>query len=306
MSKLSLILNVYNESDMLEFLPTILNHVDDAVIIEGGAIGASVDDTYEKLQDLQRQYPFIKLRRGVFRREDDGGYNQSVMKNLMLEESTSNHVMYHHSDIIYDNESMISLRESIDRFPGKAIYYAPMQEFIYDMAHIRLYQFNPESMLPRPLCGDVPIYSKQFEPFYFEKPTIGLHFRKQWDIHDTLYLPDLRRYHLCFVRAFPHQVEKHVRRICQRDWGDLGEKLLLEGFDVVFDWAVKHAESYPQDGSKFEYSGKYIDCLRDKNYCAFDGREEFCDNFDKYKERFSAYYQPEYYHSDHYTEWSPG
>jgi hypothetical protein len=98
-------------------------------------------------------------------------------------------------------------------------------------------------------------------------------------------------------------VEKHVRRICQRDWGATGDKILLKGFEPVFQQALEHVESYPVDTSAFDYYGEYPESLKDQHYCAFDGREEFHDNLDKYKERFSAYYPTGYYNSDKYAGW---
>lgn len=300
-AKISLILNLYNEATMLEHLDVVLRHVDEAIVIEGSPIGPSIDATVDIIKAYQKVYN-IKLIQGTFRRHD-GGYAQSRMRNILLDNVSGDFVMVHHADLVYDDDSMIMIREAIEKYPDKAVFYTPMREFFFDMRHIRLYCFEPETCLHRPLCGDVPIVSMKYRPRYHTCLTTGLSLHESWTPYDALFMPDVRRYHLCFVAPFAYQVEKHVRRITQRDWGDKGEGLLLAGFEAVFKAAVDHVESYPEDASMFDFFGTLPSGLKDKTYCAFDGRPEFYENIEKYKTRLMKYYDAEYYQSDRYEVW---
>lgn len=303
--KLSLVFNVYNEAHFLGHLETILPHVDETIIIEGGAIGPSTDTTVDILKEYQKTFP-IKLLRGTFRRDDDGGYKQEEMKNIALDKVTGDFIIFHHADIVYDAEAIVRMREYIEQFPDKALFFAPMLELFFDMKHIRLYKFEKEGMLYRPLCGDVPLVSMAYRPHFRMLKSIGMHLQESWTPYDTMLMPNMQRYHLCFVAPFPNQVEKHVRRITQRDWGDLGEELLLSGYEAVFKTALEHVEGYATDPCQFDFYGELPDTLKDKDYSAFDGREEFYDNIEVHKERLARYYVPGFYQTDKYKKWEGG
>ena len=286
--KLSLLLNVYNEADILEYLDVVLRYVDQAIITEGSSIGISNDGSGDMLREYQKKYPHLMLFHGEYVRED-GGWAQAVSKNLMLLEVTGDYIMLHHTDLIYDEGDMIKLREAIDKFPQKAVYYTPMREFFYDMQHIRLYHWPLEGMLPRPLIGDVPAFAVRTDPIYYD-PNIALSLREWRDIHEGLFLPDVRRWHLGFVRPFPRSVEKRLNDIANRDWGNSNE-IINKGFEAMFQAAVDHVESYKTDGSMFDYCGDYPLTLQGRRFAVTDDREKFYDEIERYKERFYLYYE---------------
>lgn len=286
--KLSLILNVYNEADILEYLDVVLRHVDQTIITEGSAIGVSNDGTGEIIKEYQKEYPYITYFQGEYARED-GGWAQAISKNRMLQEVTGDYVVLHHSDLIYDEEGMIRLREAIEKFPHKAVFYAPMREFFYDMEHIRLYYWEAESWLPRPLTGDVPAFAVRSDPIYTDK-TIALQLRGWRDMHDGLFMPDVKRWHLGFVRPFPRSVEKRLNDIANRDWGD-SDQIINQGFEAMLEAAINHVESYKTDASMYDYCGDYPEILNGRRFSVNDDREKFYDEIEKYKERFYLYYQ---------------
>lgn len=291
MSKITLLLNVYNEADMLPYLDVVLKYVDEAIITEGSAIGLSIDNTAEIIKGYQKKYP-IKFFQGTFIR-DDGGYAEADAKNQMLEAVSpdSTFIMLHHADLIYDVKDMVMFREAVDKFPSKAIFYTAMREFLYDMEHIRLYSFPPEDMLHRPLVGDVPAIATRLDLYYLHSPGIALQAKKSWQPNESLFMPDVVRYHLGFVRAFPYQVEKRLNHITQRDWGERGEELISQGFNAIFNAALEHVETFATDPSIRDYFGNYPRIFNGRKFSVLDGRGEFYDNIEKYKERLYGYYQ---------------
>ena len=302
MPTLSMICNVYNEADMMPYVKPLLGMVDEAVFAEGGPIGPSIDGTTDLLSRFSSERNNVTVMNDTYRRVEDGGYDSARMRNSMVEQCTGDFILYHHADILYGDGSFAMLREAIDKFPEADIFYSPLYEFFYDLKHLRLYPAVSE-LHPRPLCGDSLVYKASAGVRFRQQPCTGLYLEKSWDDMKTQFLPDVKRFHLAFVRPFDLQVEKHVRRITQRDWGDAGEPLLLDGFEAVFEAALGHVESYPLL-PMFDYFGLYPECLRDKAYCSMDGRQEFYDNINRYRERYSRYYDHEYYHSAHYERWS--
>lgn len=286
--KLSLLLNVYNEADILAYLDIVLKYVDEAIITEGSAIGISNDSTGDIIKGYQQKYPYITFSQGEYVRED-GGWAQAVSKNLMLQKVTGDYIMLHHTDLIYDEGDMIKLREAIEKFPQKAVYYTPMREFYYDMQHICLYCWPFEYLLWRPLIGDVPAFARRTDPIYYDR-TIALSLRQWRDPHEALFLPDVRRWHLGYVRPFPRSVEKRLNDIANRDWGNSNE-LINQGFEAMLQAAIGCVEGYKNGISMFDYCGDYPKILEGRRFSVNDDREKFYDEIERYKERFYLYYE---------------
>jgi len=285
--KLSLIMNIYNEADILQYLEVVLKYVDQAIITEGSAIGISNDGSGEIIKEYQQKYP-ITFFQGEFARED-GGWAQAISKNRMLQEVTGDYIMLHHADLICDEEDMIRLREVLEKFPHKAVFYTPMREFFYDMEHIRLYNWEVEGWLPRPLIGDVSAFAVRADPIYTDL-SIALQLRQWKDMHDGLFMPDVRRWHLGFVRPFPRSVEKRLNDIANRDWGN-SDQIINQGFEAMLQAAIDHVERYKSDASMYDYGGDYPQVLNGRSFSVNDDREKFYDEIEKYKERFCLYYQ---------------
>lgn len=302
MPTLSMICNVYNEAEMMPYVEPLLSMVDQAVFAEGGPIGASIDGTGAIVSALAEQHRHVKAISDTYRRAEDGGYDSARMRNSMVEQCTCDFILYHHADIVYGDGSFAMLRDAIDKFPDVDIFYSPLYEFFYDLRHLRLYP-AVEEMHPRPLCGDSLVYKASAGVRFRQRPYTGLYLEKSWDGMNTQFLPDVKRFHLAFVRPFDLQVEKHVRRITQRDWGDVGEPLLLDGFDAVFEAALGHVETYPRL-PMFDYFGICPESIKGKDYCSMDGRQKFYDSIERYRERYSRYYGYEYYHSANYERWN--
>lgn len=303
MPSLCMIMSVYNEAEMLKYLEPTLRHVDEAVIIEGGPIGLSTDNTAEIIREYQSRYP-IRFIQDTFRRED-GGFDHASMKNMFFDHVKSDFIILQHADLLFRDESCLTaIREAIDRFPEKMVFYWPALEFYRDMDHVLLHGFTKEPKFPRPSCLDALVFNMKMEPYFSNHPTVGMHYKVDWTSFDALLLPDVLSYHMAFVKPFPDQVEKHVRRITQRDWGSGGEQLLLAGYEAVFEAAVKAVETYDKQPS-YDFFGRYPDVLGGKKYSVMDGRQEFYENIMAYRNRFAAYYEKEYYQGS-YKPWLEG
>jgi hypothetical protein len=304
-----MIMNVYNEADMLEYLAEVLPYIDELVVAEGSPIGPSVDSTVETLEEVaDRHGVALTLLRDTYRREEDSGYDSARMRNSMLEATTGDFILYHHADVVYGEGCFALLREAVDTFPHMDIFYSPLTEFFFDMRHVLLHVPVREEH-PRRLCGDALVYKAGIGLAFVQKPLTGLVINKPFrpigvpGSVKSLLLPDVKRYHLCFVRQFSHQVEKHVRRITQRDWGEAGEPILQAGYETVFDTALKHVEDYPKALGMFSYCGSYPSVLEGRRLSAFDGKGEFYKNLESYKQRFAAYYNPSVYEAAKYVPW---
>jgi len=302
--KVSLYMNVYNEAICLPYMESILPYFDEIVIAEGSPIGLSIDDTANIIREYQKKYP-IKFFQDTFRRESDGGYDSARMRNLLLDECTGDFVVYHHADMVYDAKSIEIFREVIDKNPTCDLIYHDYIQFYHDMKHLHLFDTSFEDSLKKLASGDTLAYNVNLGLKYVDRPRIGLNMTVKMPSEFTqLYVPQVTKYHLAFVMPYAYQVEKHVRRMTQREWDAYGETYLLDSFEAVFQRAIKEAEDYKEISlGTYPYCGYFPDELRDKNYCSFDGREEFYDNIDKYRERFSLYYDYDYYHSDKFEAW---
>lgn len=278
MMKLSMIVEVYNEERCLPYcLKSMLPYVDECIIIDGSENGPSTDKTPEIISIFKNIYPekIISLF-GTFRR-DDGAWDDTAQSNKAFSLVTGDFVMRTHADIVFEN--MEHLRDIVEKFPEKKVFYCPLIEFFYDTKHIRLYGNNIEPSLPVPITGDVPVIAMSLNPRFED---IGKYRRSSLQANgfgreDILYMPDVKRFHFGWVKPFKDQVLKHVKYIMRGDHEAGGEELKNQGIKAVFDWAIKHVLSYKDDFSMFDYAGEYPEKVAWdlRNMSVEEGYEEF-------------------------------
>ena len=75
---------------------------------------------------------------------------------------------------------------------------------------------------------------------------------------------------------------------------------MKQGYESVFEAALSCVENYRPT---FDYCGDYPECLGDSKMSVEDGKEEFYDNIEVYKERYSAYYEQGFYNTERYKPW---
>lgn len=288
MATLAVLMNVYNEARLLPLFKTVLNSVDSAVVIDGGPLGPSTDGTLEILQDYANVYP-LKIMRGTFRKKGHGGYDHGAMRNAALAHISTSHFLYQHADIVYEEGALSVIKRAIEARDEKAIYYSDLVEFFIDKRHCNLFHFPAEQQLPRCMSGDSLVYNMAYKPVFLSEVS-GVALQSSWNAADTLYVPQVTRYHLALTKPFANQVEKHVRRITQGDWGDLGAALVAEGFGAIFEAALGAVKAY-RDRPCFDYCGIYPSQLERYESTAFDGEDAFYRNIEVHKERLRPYYE---------------
>ena len=267
MPTIALRLMTYNESLFLRpSLETVLPYVDQAVIADGGPDGPSTDGTLDILEELSQQYP-LQYTTGTYL-NDDGSWDEMRQANSILDLIDTDFVMLHHADIIYDIEDMAKIRDAVDKYPEKKIFYCDLIEFFFDMYHIRLYPNTVETLLCKPLTGDVPIISNKMDLHYVGNAVLD---HSGFDIHEALFMPHVKRFHFGWVKSFPEQVAKHIKYMkhVRRD-----PALLALGEDAIRAWAIEHASSYLNDLSMFDYYGDYPRIVKDLDLmemCSLDG-----------------------------------
>lgn len=277
--KLSMIVETYNEEQCLSCcLKSMLPYVDKCVIIDGSENGPSTDKTPQIINVFKSIYPekIISLS-GVFRR-DDGAWDDTAQSNKAFSLVTGDFVMRTHADIVFDN--MEHLRDIVEWFPEKKVFYCPTIEFFCDTEHIRLYGNTIEPLLPTPITGDVPVIAMSINPHFEdigEYRRSSLQANSSFSSKDILYMPDVRRFHFAWVKPFKDQVLKHVRYIMRGDHEAGGEELKAKGKEAVFDWAIKHVLNYKDDPSLFDYAGEYPEKVawELRNMNVMEGYEEF-------------------------------
>lgn len=271
--KISLKLITYNEAFYLPHsLKAVLPYVDEAIIVDGGPDGPSTDGTLDILESFRRQYPQkVKYFSGEYK-ASDGSWDEMAQANQTLKYVTGDFLMLHHADIIYDGKDMKMIRDAVESYPEIKIFYCDMIEFFFDMNHIRLYPVNCETLLPKPLTGDVPIMAMSMNPHYVDNAVLA---HDGFELKESLYMPDVKRYHFGWVKPFQKQVEKHVKYMkhVRRE-----QAIIEKGEEGILQWAIDHVLSYETDGSKFDYYGAYPKIVDELGLCdisTMDGYDDF-------------------------------
>lgn len=288
MKLLSMLVEVYNEEKLLPYcLDSMLPYVDECIIVDGSEDGISTDKTAEIVHHYEKLYPSkIKYLVGTFRR-DDGSWDETGQVNLALQHVEGKFLFRTHADIIYARGDVGIIRDIVDKFPEKKIFATPMIELFYDTEHVRFYcDSSIEPKMPRSLVGDVPVIAMQINPRYVDEGEYRreCYITDDFDYHDVVFMPFIRRYHFGWVKSFDCQVRKHVKYVARGDYGEYGTKLKVQGAKAVYDWAVSCVLDFKNDFSMYEYADYYppeLEPLRDMNI--MDGYEEFLEH---YKERF--------------------
>jgi len=274
--KLSMLLPVYNEELLLlNSLTTTLPYIDEAVIINGSPWGPSTDKTKEIIFSLEPPLlEKVKYLEGAFV-NDDGSWDESAQRNLGLSKVTGDFLMPHCADMIYSESDIREMRYAIERFPEKKIFYCLFIEFFCDTNHIRLYRdaHHFASWYPVPVVGDIPILSMQLNPYYENGPQLRIN-QDFLNGSDFVYVHNAIRYHYGWVKPFKTQVEKHVRNVKLKQWGEHGQSLLEKGEKAIYAWAISHVLEYDSMDCKYVFTGKQPDVLKNRFFSYLEGHAE--------------------------------
>lgn len=283
--KISMLLPVYNEGLLLSYsLQATLPYVDEAIIINGSQWGPSTDETKHIIDTYISQYgKKIKYYEGTFVKED-GSWDETAQRNKGLSKVTGDFLMPHCGDMIYDEADIIKMREAVDKFPDKKIYHCFFLEFFCDTNHIRLYRDARHfaSWFPVPVIGDIPVLSMSLNPYYENGPQLRIN---EDDLipSDFVYVHNAVRYHYGWVKPFEAQVEKHVRNVQLRQWGEHGEALLQHGEKAIYIWAINHVLEYDRMTCKHAFVGEQPRIMNNKH---FSYLVDYDSTIKKYEKRF--------------------
>ncbi|KKN62400.1 hypothetical protein LCGC14_0511960 [marine sediment metagenome] len=285
--KLSMLLPIYNESQFLtQNLTTVLPFVDEAIIVDGSPFGPSNDGTDKIIETFKEEYPGkIEYLKGTFELEE-GVWDESAQRNLGLTKVSGDFLMPHCGDMIYDIDDIAQMRNSLEKYSDRKIFFCFFLEFFCDTEHLRLYQdkshFN--AWFPCPVIGDIPIFSMDLDPIYQDGPQLKI---KQVKSSDFVYVHRAVRHHYGWVSPFRKQVEKHIRNVKLRQWGEIGDELLAQGEEVICAWAFRHVLSYESMDCKFPFTGNQPAIMKEKKRSYLEGYDEVIKEYeDKFGEEF--------------------
>lgn len=283
--KLSMLMPVYNEGMLLHYsLETTLPYVDEAIIVNGSQFGPSTDNTKEIIDSFPSEK--IKYFEGTFV-TDDGCWDEAAQRNLGLSKVTGDFLMPHCGDMIYDKIDMERMRNAVESFPDKSIFYCMFIEFFCDINHIRLYPGS--SWFPVPMVGDIPILSMKLDPYYENGPQLRI---GEVATSDFVYVHSAVRFHYGWVKPFSDQVAKHVRNITMRQWKEFSDELLAKGEKAIYAWAINHVLEYDRMDCKHVFVGKQPQVLDNQHFSYLVGLEE---SLDKYETMFGEQFWKESY-----------
>ena len=282
--KFSALIHVFNEELCLPYsLGGLLPVVDECIIVDGSEVGISTDGTKAIIENFQKQYgDKITYLSGTYNR--DGSWDNTAQNNVGLSHVTGDFVMRTHGDLVYDVEDVANIREIVEKYSYKKLFYCPMIDFFVDTNnHLLSSRVEPETKLRREICGDAVAYSMESNPRYvdyiYKEKWVksGIAWNLNWD-KDILYLPHIKRFHYASVKPFKYQIAKYVRNVIKSDMQELGDELKAKGRKAIFDWAIDQVKTTLILTNGTEYAGEYpIISEPIRHITAMDGYDEFMD-----------------------------
>ena len=119
---------------------------------------------------------------------------------------------------------------------------------------------------------------KSLHPIFLQDGSLKVDEAK---LFERVLVPQTTKYHLGWIRPFKQQVDKHIRHVNERRWGEHGDRL-LKGAKVELElWAVVHVLGYNQIPSvPIEVKlPQEMESFADMRYTA--GSERVFDEFEK-------------------------
>jgi glycosyltransferase involved in cell wall biosynthesis len=283
--RISALIQVYNEELCIgPCLSGLLPVVDECVIINGGPLGPSTDNTKKHIEAMFSEYrnKIVYIEETFI--QTDGQWAHTKQNNLGIKMVSGDFLIRTHADLIYDVDDVAKVREAIHKFPNKKYFYAPMIDFFCSTEKILLPIYcEPEKQLGRPQCGDVVAINMLAEPKYIDFESdggwlkSGLQLSLDWS-KDTLYLPHVSRYHFAQVKPFKNQVDKMYRNLMRGHYEEAGELLKQKGDKAIYTWIVEQIILFGINPNMKDYAGDYpsvAESIRSMTYMS--GYDEFMD-----------------------------
>lgn len=266
---LSALVTVYNEEQLIEScIGSIIDHVDEVIVVDGSENGKSTDGTEEIVRSFGEK---VNYQSGTYKLLD-GRWDAAWQRNFGLSLINGEYFMLIDSDEVYDEESIVELRRVIEENREIKVFYHTFIEFFCDVNHIRLAD-NP--VFPVPSAGNTAIYAMELNPWFaYEGENLlsgGTPRIEGMNVTDYAFIPKVVKYHYGWIKEFKRQVERHIRNIRLGGWGDHGYSLMTKGTQAVYSWAINHVMEYPEMSCSRPYVGVNPIGIP---YSSFDGMEQ--------------------------------
>lgn len=275
MTKLSVLMTVYNEADFVEYaIRACLPHVDDLVIVEGAyqetiALGASprsTDGTIKKVKDLTVVRPdssedHLKNAMKIVRYIEANEQTDKDQRNIGLKEIKKRNpdgwVLIIDGDEVYDKNafSMIKVAmHNMDKSNKLAAYFRSLT-FVNDMEHFaeqdfpRLFKITPE-------C-------KFIDDNFMTWPDKST----GWFSPAIIKIPYIRYHHYAFCKGNGERFK------LKKDWWEsrFGDNYMNTGKKFEYDWYVdKNGKIYSPNHDIVLYTGKHPEIMKDHPLCQED------------------------------------
>lgn len=218
-------------------------HVDEIVAIDGSADGPSTDKTAEILKSHSK----VVLKSGKYVLPG-GGWDSATQRNTAISLASGDVFLFLSADMVF--YGLGQLRELIDNSSYK-LFFCSTIEFWQDTKHLRLYTDEGDLLTVPSAILQVSAVDRSLYPVAesdFSMRTNDV------DISNRVLIPSVVKFHLGWIRPFAEQVEKHIRHVRQRRWGEYGDTLLKGKERDLRLWAILHVLGYNQTPS-ISFSG---------------------------------------------------
>jgi glycosyltransferase involved in cell wall biosynthesis len=247
--KVSAILPVYNEENLLpHVLSNISSYMDEIVIIDGSERGPSTDNTKSILDKYGDQIKYVS---GTYKTMD-GAWDMTAQRNEGINKASGDIYVFLSADMLFKN--LDDFRQLLDEDTQHSLFFVSTVEFWLDISRIRLYSGDDNSSSCASNILEVVAVDKRMKPYY-DRYAMKINKIKS---SDKMVVPHTFKFHLGWIRPFHEQINKHVGHVRQHRWGDEGEMLLRGNESDMTQWAIRHVLSYPKQPS-IAYRGNFPD-----------------------------------------------
>jgi glycosyltransferase involved in cell wall biosynthesis len=248
MSKLSVLMTVYNEADFIDYsIRSCLPYIDELVIVEGAyketiAIGGSKRST-DKTLEICQKYIDEKKVHIIEANEQTDKDQRNVGLNKIKETNQDGWFMIVDGDEVYDSNTFHMIKTAIknmERTNKYAAYFKSLT-FVNDMQHFTEQEF-PRLFKITPGCEFV-------NDNFLEWKDKNL----KWSTPHVIKIPYIRYFHFSFCKG-------SERFKLKRDWWM--NRGLGAGFE--YGWRLNNQEKIEDPNHEiYEYTGQYPDVIKD-------------------------------------------
>lgn len=235
MRKISAVMTVYNEADLLPgVLENLSPHVDEIVAIDGSPAGSSTDGTL----DILAEHDKVVHKTDTYIMPNGVGWDMARQRNDGINLASGDIYLFVSADMLFLRLESLRLAAEDKRYK---LFFCNTLEFWEDTAKLRLYSADASvTTVPAPIL-EVLAVDKCFHPFWEDGGQLNLDGA---EIQDRVILAGTLKFHLGWIRPFKEQVAKHSRNLQQGRRPEVGDDVTAGGARKIEKWAIREAMSY--------------------------------------------------------------